>query len=69
LRDANEIGGKRRVECFADARDHRHAPNDLVIFRNPVERAGADRLFLQLTQARSRTRIKRHEVFRIVAGK
>ena len=53
LSEPQHVGGKRGIELVADSHDHWHAADDLVVLGNPVERACALRLVLQLFEARS----------------
>ena len=68
LRKPQHVGGEGRVELVADLHHHGHAANDLIVLRQPIERAGAGRLVLQLGQACGGAGIGRREQCRIVAA-
>ena len=68
LSEAEQIGSERGVELIADPDDHRHAADDLIVLGDPVERAGALRLVLELCEARRGARVVWREQGRIVAA-
>ena len=68
LREPEHLGRQSGIERVADAHQHGHAADDLILFGNPVERARALRLVLQLREARRRARVMRSEQFGVVAA-
>ena len=68
LREPEHLGRQSGIERVADAHQHGHAADDLILFGNPVQRARALRLVLQLREARRRARVMRSEQLGIVAA-
>ena len=64
LREPEHLGRQSGIERVADAHQHGHAADDLILLGNPVERARALRLVLQLREARRRARVMRSEQLR-----